>query len=75
MVSLDRCVLALLTTNYKVTLVGRTNQYWGELADLSSQWLQYCSHMAWERVKVPKDAPVHIHYKARMAMLAICSAC
>ncbi|XP_063843555.1 general transcription factor 3C polypeptide 4-like isoform X1 [Scylla paramamosain] len=67
-----RCVLALLTTNYKVTLVGRTNRYWGELADLSSQWLKYCSHEAWQRVKVPKDAPVHIQYKARMAMLAIC---
>ncbi|XP_045121573.1 general transcription factor 3C polypeptide 4-like [Portunus trituberculatus] len=67
-----RCVLALLTTNYKVTLVGRTNRYWGELANLSSQWLKYCSDEAWQRVKVPEDSPVHIQYKARMAMLAIC---
>lgn len=52
--------------------MGRTNRYWSELADLSSQWLQYCSHNAWERVKVPKGDPVHIHYKARMAMLAVC---
>ncbi|KAG0710930.1 General transcription factor 3C polypeptide 4 [Chionoecetes opilio] len=66
-----RCVLALLTTNYRVSLVGRSNRHWGELADLSFQWLQYCSHKAWERVKVPEDAPVHIQYKARMAMLAI----
>lgn len=53
--------------------MGRINRYWGELADLSQQWLEYCSYHKWERANVPPDAPIHEHYKTRMKMLAISS--
>ncbi|XP_050719934.1 uncharacterized protein LOC127000350 isoform X2 [Eriocheir sinensis] len=67
-----RSVLALLTSNFRITLMGRVNRYWAELADLSQQWHQYCSYQNWERAKVPAHTPIDEQFEARMKMLAIC---
>ncbi|XP_042870580.1 general transcription factor 3C polypeptide 4-like isoform X1 [Penaeus japonicus] len=67
----SRCLLALVTHDHQMSIVGQEGRQWKKLVDITGQWYNYVSANSWALVNLPKSCPSHEVFTARMSMLSI----
>ncbi|XP_037794872.1 general transcription factor 3C polypeptide 4-like [Penaeus monodon] len=66
-----RCLLALVTHDHQMLIVGQEGRQWNKLVDITGQWYNYVSANSWALTSLPKSSPSHEVFTARMSMLSI----
>ncbi|XP_066982847.1 general transcription factor 3C polypeptide 4 isoform X3 [Macrobrachium rosenbergii] len=66
-----RCLLALVTYDHRVIIMGREGHKWVTVVDISALWYKEVAKDSWKMVALPHGAPVHEIHTARMRMLGV----